>query len=283
MAFKSTEITGYGSDVKDGQYKVVGNYPKFGYLTGRRILERKVGWLKLSDDASWEGITCYEGEPGSGKTYALVEHAYCLHRLGWQVYTNGLRLPFETGSYNDFNALCDIIDQGTRARTVIIMDEAPMWANNRDWENFPAGFFMRLQQVRKLGFLLIFSAISFEKVDKNLRDQTWWIWRCTRSSFFRLFVRHLTVPQEMQVAFESPRAKIVTRPRQKIYDFYNTHGVLRSPLSQRDLKKLDEMPPQRSKPVLCYNCQSLLTVGSKGWRLLAGGDGCWICYPKYDL
>ena len=220
----------------------------------------------------FEGITCWTGEPGSGKTYGMVENSLVLYKLGWDVITNGMGLPYEVAAYHDFKSLTSLLETVRRNKTLILLDEAPMWANSREWQQFPAGFFAKLQQVRKFGYLLQYSAINFHKVDVHLRDQTYWVWACSKGYFTKKFIRRLTVPEELQIAWERPRFKYNVRGRKEVFDAYDSHGLIVAP-NERG----------RSDIGVGYNPQLCITCGtpwiSVGERLqpIGRGMGCEDC------
>lgn len=265
---------GNTADEKDIRYRVYANTPFIAAAHAKRVFGPKVRQLPGGVETEMqEGLTCWTGEPGSGKTYAMVEVALAYHKLGWDVVTNGLDLTFESASYQDFGSLCALIDSSRRNRTVVLLDEAPMWANSRRWQEFPSAFFSRLQQVRKYGFLMHYSAINFNKVDNNLRDQTYWVWECTRGIFTGRFIRKLRVPEELAVPGERPRLKRKVRARQYVYDSYGTHTFLTTPQG-RD--RVDYLPGLEASAI-CQSCGAVWTATSKGMRIERGHQGCYDC------
>jgi len=267
-------------------FSVVGNVPIISRVSRKDMFgsrlhsDSRIAGVDYEGEAMvefFEGLTCFSGEPGTGKTYAMVETAYVFHKLGWDVITNSMNLTFEAGSYHDFDALCNLIDSGAARRTVICLDEAPSWANSRRWDEFPSGLFLKLQQVRKYGFLFLFTAINFDKVDKNLRDQTYHLWVCKKSAWTNTFIRALTVPSELQVAWERPRYKMRVRPRAEVVNAYQTHGFITAP---RGSAPLD--PVFSGAPIVCYQCGALLQskLDSKNVEtaaLPANEHGCAFC------
>jgi len=148
-----------------------------------------------------------------------------------------------------------------------------MWANSRKWAEFPSGFFSRLQQVRKYGFLFHYSAINFSKVDNNLRDQTYWVWECSRGPITGKFVRKLRVPEELEVAGERPRFKRKVKARQEVFDAYSTHGMLGTPGSRQSVDYL----PGLEDPTACPACGAMWMPTGKGMRIERGQEPCLEC------
>ena len=111
----------------------------------------------------------------------------------------------------------------------MLLDEAPFWANARKWADFDDGFFSVIQQVRKFGLALHYSAISPMQVDVNLRRLTLWWWVCRASFKFRWgsrFVRELWSPEEERTIGEKRRLKAPRYHRQMNHRMYDTLQLL---------------------------------------------------------
>ena len=238
-----------------------------------RVLGKRLKRKEIGAGEPFEGITCWTGEPGSGKTFALGEVGLIMYKMGWDVFSNGMNLPFEAGSYHDFSALTAMLETTRRNRTLILLDEAPMWANSREWKNFPSGLFNKLQQVRKYGFWLHYSAINFEKVDLHLRDQTYWIWLVSKAMITRRFIRRLTVPEELQVAWERPRLKYKIWARREVADAFDTAGKIATPGSRIGTTAGEQYDIQ-----VCQTCGTLwLYTGGRFVMDKSSGVGCYDC------
>ncbi len=219
--------------------QILGNTPILGNRAKTRIWGNRIPVRALLSMDPFEGVTAFTGEPGSGKTAGMVSAALALHAQGWDVISNGLDLKCETGSFATLEELSQLIDEGQtrlndgeRARTVVLLDEAPFFANSRKWAEFPDQFFQKLQQVRKYNFLLLYSTINWLQVDVNLRRLTYWVWECRREKFTNRFVRDLYPPEEERIAGESPRYTVREWPRQGVFEAYDTHKFLHNPKDQ---------------------------------------------------
>ena len=154
-------------------------------------------------------IVCYDGLPGSGKSYAMHEAAFLLAEQNRKdgIITNQpidaekLYLWALSKKYRHLAriALNDkiIIERSLNnllsyKNSVVIFDEAGIFANSRDWAELkkdnPA-FIIDLVQVRKDGVDLIWAAQSHEMVDKQLRMMTNFYYRCNSmlGKFYRRY------------------------------------------------------------------------------------------------
>lgn len=87
-------------------------------------------------------ITLYSGNPGNGKTLACVRAVYAEFLLGRTVYSN-IPLKFPHIRYGSLNELVGA-EEG-----VILMDEAQVYFDARQWDSVPAELRVKLQQHRK--------------------------------------------------------------------------------------------------------------------------------------
>lgn len=194
----------------------------------------------------FEGVTCFVGEPGAGKTLSMVAAALVMHRTGSKVYTNGMGLSFEAGSFTNFKSLMKIIDEAVndpRPRIVCI-DEAPLWVNAKKWAEFPTGLLSRLQQVRKYNVLVYYTCINELGVANELRRVTFWAWHCTRHG--NRIIQKLMAPIEQQQPGAKPLLIKRLPMRQEMFAAYNTLGRLNTPdnlvMSDEDEDKPDTKP-----------------------------------------
>lgn len=223
------EVTRTKGKVPEDAVQILGNVPILGNRAKTRIWGNRISVRDLLNMDPFEGVTAFTGEPGSGKTAGMVSAALALHAQGWDVISNGLDLKCESYSYSSLQELSDIIDEGGRGRTVVLLDEAPFFANSRKWAEFPDQFFQKLQQVRKYNFLLLYSTINWLQVDVNLRRLTYWVWECRREKFTNRFVRELYPPEEERIAGEKARYTLREWPRKGIFEAYDTHKFLHEP------------------------------------------------------
>ena len=159
----------------------------------------------------------------------MVAAALVMHRTGSKVYTNGMGLSFEAGSFTNFKSLMKIIDEAVndpRPRIVCI-DEAPLWVNAKKWAEFPTGLLSRLQQVRKYNVLVYYTCINELGVANELRRVTFWAWHCTRHG--NRIIQKLMAPIEQQQPGAKPLLIKRLPMRQEMFAAYNTLGRLNTP------------------------------------------------------
>lgn len=169
--------------------------------------------LTPSRRRSYQGVTCFTGMPGSGKTYSLSEVGVSYRARGWPVWSNyGFDFGMSTGDdgchvYRSFEELASI-----PGPACILIDEAQLYFNARKWQEFPDGFLYRLSQVRKDGIHLYYTSLFWDMIDKNLRNLTFWVWECEAAAFRGRFIRRRFPPEHARKrderAFDKHRVKV---------------------------------------------------------------------------
>lgn len=180
-------------------------------FVGAKLLKRVQG--------TYQGVVCFEGLPGSGKTYSLAEVGLKRMAEGWTVYSNkGFELA---GSivYSSFEELMDVPDG-----SVILLDEAPLYFNAQKWKDFPDGMLYRFSQVRKDGLEFYYSTIDELMVDINLRRITFWTYHCKGSLFSKKrFKRWRTAPiHRLDKSKQKPGMKQTVTLDPKVCEAYDT-------------------------------------------------------------
>lgn len=118
-------------------------------------------------------IFVYTGKTGSGKTWSMVHDAFKQWKKGIDVYSN-IPLFFERRRHN-FSKVGKIYyyESITELLSVsdglILMDEAQVLMNARNWENLPLEFQWKLQQHRKHRLDLYATAQNMGTIDITLR------------------------------------------------------------------------------------------------------------------
>lgn len=165
---------------------------------------------------SYRGVTCFEGMPGSGKTYGLAEVGLREMRAGREVWSNeGFDLAGSKifSSFDDFMA----IPNGA----TVCWDELPLYVNSRKWAEFPDGLLYRMTQIRKDGLRLYYSAIDSSMVDANMRRVTFWWWKC-QSITSRFMVRRLYPHETFRKKDARQMRTEWVRVRPAVADAYDT-------------------------------------------------------------
>jgi hypothetical protein len=167
---------------------------------------------------AYQGVTALTGMPGSGKTYSLAQIGLEALGRGERVYCNA---GFDLEGCEVYSSMQELID--LEGPAVILIDEAPLYFNARKWQEFPDGFLYRLTQIRKDGFQLYYTSISWEMVDVNLRRMTFWVWEC-ESLTSKRFRRHRFPAQERRQKDERPRERHRVRINPAVCAAYDTFG-----------------------------------------------------------
>lgn len=111
-------------------------------------------------------INIVTGKPGSGKTYVLVYKALDYLKKGIPVYSNIL-LKTANPNYHYFEKISDII--GVK-NGIIIIDEAQIYLNARNWEILPEVVQYKLQQHRKHSLHIWGSVQNLSRLDVVMRE-----------------------------------------------------------------------------------------------------------------
>lgn len=147
-------------------------------------------------------IICYEGTPGSGKSYDAVRKVLDNLKLGRTVYSNidGLDDPEKREFIKLYTGLDDY-DLGTKlicfhARQVydiyptvksgalLVIDEAHKWFNSRNWQKPEnTAFADYCSEHRHFGIDILLITQDINKVDAQVRSNIEWTYRYKKINF----------------------------------------------------------------------------------------------------
>lgn len=122
-------------------------------------------------------INVFVGKPGTGKTYSLVRTALQAIKMGRDVYSN-FYINFDTLNltpkknkplgrllfWKDIEEFVDI------KSGEILMDEAQIYLNSRDWKTLPRSLQYKLQQHRKHGINIWGAVQNVKRIDTVARE-----------------------------------------------------------------------------------------------------------------
>lgn len=133
-------------------------------------------------------IYAFIGLPGSGKSYSLIEYGFQLaEKQKRHIVTNYVLDEAEAYKYCRKRGMHWLAHQfrlgkwqfDTRphkmlgyANAVVMLDEAGIFLNSRNWADIPKEFIVNVCQQRKIGTDLLWTAQSDEMADANLRRLT---------------------------------------------------------------------------------------------------------------
>lgn len=104
------------------------------------------------------------GRPGTGKTYVLTAKALEFAKQGRPVYSNFKIDHPDIKYYTKISELIDI------KKGVILMDEAQIYFNSRNWEALDERLQYKLQQHRKQGLDIWGTAQNVKRLDVVMRE-----------------------------------------------------------------------------------------------------------------
>jgi hypothetical protein len=126
-------------------------------------------------------INIYVGKPGSGKTYALVRLSYKLINEGRDIFSNFhidfKSMPLKKG-HGSVYYWTDIIQLIPVKQGEIIIDEAQIYMNSRDWKNLPKIMQYKLQQHRKQGLNIHGAVQNVRRIDTVARELVNSVYQC---------------------------------------------------------------------------------------------------------
>lgn len=153
-------------------------------------------------------VICFEGTPGSGKSYEAIRKIIDNLRLGRIVYTNidGVDEPLKRESIKSFVGLTDY-ELETRliflpyfqipefwkyikSGSIIVLDEAHKFFSNREWSSVKNQEFASWASThRHHGFDVVLITQKLEKIDSHVRSLVEWTYRYKKLNMFGSLVQ----------------------------------------------------------------------------------------------
>lgn len=156
-------------------------------------------------------IICYEGTPGSGKSYDAVKKVLDNLRRGRKVYTNidGMgdsakrEYIIKLIGFDDITLSTNLIyfDRNDEKLfnfwehmehgSIMILDEAQNYFSNREWQSEKNKAFCKWASThRHSGFDVVLITQDFEKIDGHVRTLIEWTYRYRKVNFFGSAVKN---------------------------------------------------------------------------------------------
>ena len=199
-------------------------------------------------------IEVYEGRLGGGKTYHAVRRmceyiaaggcvcsnimlnmdpvkAFLRSRYDWE-YQKGQFIYLEDGQINQFYKHTPPGIDGTPS--LVVIDEAHIWLNARDWANVLREMLIFLSQSRKCFTDIIFISQSALNLDKQIMRLVQYIWRFRDLKKLKISALGIGWPlNQFLVAQYDYDGKTILDKRFEfkdvgIYALYNTYTLLRT-------------------------------------------------------
>lgn len=211
-------------------------------------------------------ITLIEGNFGGGKTYSAVREIIGALKRGAHVVTNiPLLEPYlskvQTLTDEDMLSVWTRVEGNLENPTLLVMDEADIWFNVRDYAKFPRQFFVWMKQTRKAGVDVILIAQSKSNLDAQFARLAGNYINCRdlRSTHIPVFGK-LGLPYISRVWFDmKSNINIKTemlRIDKKVFAAYDSYALVGASFSGLDTSKL------RKEKTKCGNSDSY-------WRALS--------------
>lgn len=188
-------------------------------------------------------IICYEGTPGSGKSYDAVRKILDNLKLGRTVYTNidGLDGDTEREHIKCYTGLDDYqlsknlvmlaknevykFWEGTKNGSLIVIDEAHKWFNSRDWQKETNKDFANWCSThRHYGYDVLLITQNIEKIDSAARGLVEWTYRYKKVNFLGSLVGNTYLCYAYQEDASGKPIKKITRQYNKaIFKCYHSY------------------------------------------------------------
>lgn len=180
-------------------------------------------------------ITLYTGRPGTGKTYLLTRQVLQLLNDGYVVYCNywidwhGVKgkkwnwWKFRNEEYeypaSNLRSWSDIAELYNTKNCIIVMDEANVYMDAREWASMPRQFKYKLSQHRHDAIHIFGTVQSINRVDVIFRELVDF-WYVLENHFFWVTRWEFNIDDDKMKKF--PMSKKHFLLRKKFYSRYDT-------------------------------------------------------------
>lgn len=192
------------------------------------------------------GIRVYCAGAKSGKTVSAVEYLLRTKKdfPDWHFYSN-IDLPFQDGKVQTMEELI-----ATPANSIIFLDEVNLLLNSRDWKDAPKELLPVLSQHRHIWKQVIFTAQSFDHIDKQVRDfcteivnvsnvaNRWFFQKAFRQEDFKLV--KIANPDDGVAEYINERViwKYDFVADNALFETYDTYAIISKTLSGKETVKI---------------------------------------------
>lgn len=154
-------------------------------------------------------IICFEGTPGSGKTYDAIRKIVSNLKLGRTVYTNidGIDDSNNRQSIQSYTGLDDYemstklifvpineiyeFYKTAKNNSVFVIDEVHKFFSNREWQAVHnKAFASWASEHRKKGIEIVLVTQNIEKVDSHVRGLVEWVYRYKKLNMFGSLIKN---------------------------------------------------------------------------------------------
>jgi len=143
------------------------------------------------------GLIAYAGLYGAGKTISITYYVYKLHKQfpDMRIYSTFYIRPSFVPGVLPLESIEQIKEIRDKEGSIIIIDEAQLTFEARDFNSFPWEMLYTLSQTRRMRKLFLIASQNFNHVDKRIRDLTLYTVEC-RSLFGISFRNRFYTPAE---------------------------------------------------------------------------------------
>lgn len=168
-------------------------------------------------------IWCIYGEIGAGKTIMAVANAIRYINKGWYVFANFPIRYCYVISYQAF------LKYKFPKKSLIVIDEAQMWFNSRNWQKLTMDALIKFTQSRKFGYDIIYTTQRPESVDIQLREITTYFCRLESWYIFSLIKYHSrpNFNDNEKRKYNLGISIFFPKLMNKYFSYYDTYSVVR--------------------------------------------------------
>lgn len=167
------------------------------------------------------------GRPGTGKTYILVKKALQFLAQGREVWSN-FKIVWPKPNLHFFTKISELV---LVKNGIVLMDEAQIYFNSRNWEALDERLQYKLQQHRKDGLDIYGTVQNFKRIDTLMRELVAFYYECSNIKFWKWEFFHLVEydPEEATNPDKKNRQRLSSewfKARQEIFDSYDTFAKI---------------------------------------------------------
>jgi zona occludens toxin (predicted ATPase) len=219
-------------------------------------------------------IEVFEGRLGGGKTYSAVSRILVYFAKGGHVFTNiSLNIPackvycrkhfrvdikeeqFHPIEMSQVGAIHRHIPRAQGLPVLVVIDEAHLWFNSRDWASTSRELLVYLTQSRKVLVDIIFISQSAQNMDKQFMRLIQYIWRFKDMTKLKIPGIGMQWPlqQILTLMYDHDGHTLMERKfikrSQDVFDCYDTNALLKPIefadgfLAQMALEKIKRKTP----------------------------------------
>ena len=246
-------------------------------------------------------VECFTGLMGGGKSYMAVERASKHFLKAGRVFTNlqlkfdniktwaeeehGILLQDQQYSHLSLDELREFprhITAGTQKNPcLVIIDEAALFFNARDWAKTSKAILEFLTQTRKVDVNIIFITQSIDDIDKQFRRRIHYTWTMVDVQKIKVFNLRWPWPHMIRtcyhgISFKAKLRRLWVLKNVKIFDFYSSKQQFTDlhlkESGEIELEKTEQPVASMKRPLISTKSMLILCATLLGGWYLFGKD-----------